>query len=76
MTDDNEIPVDTRGAAKLLSLSESFLNKQRCSGNGPRYVKAGRRVLYRPSDLKAWLASRVRKSTSDGREIGAIAPSP
>lgn len=66
MTDDsNEIPVDTRGAAKLVSLSESFLNKRRSSGDGPPYIQAGRRILYRPRDLRAWLASRVRKSTSD-----------
>jgi hypothetical protein len=70
MSDDDEIPVDTRGAAKRLNLSESFLNKQRSSGGGPPYVQAGRRILYRPADLRAWLASRVRKSTSDGPRDG------
>lgn len=30
----------------------------RTQGRGPAYVKIGRRVFYRRSDVAAWLASR------------------
>ena len=57
--------VTARAAAKLVGLSESTLAKLRLNGNGPPYCKLGRRVVYRPSDLDAWLASRVTRDTSD-----------
>ena len=31
----------------------------RSQGRGPCYIKAGGRVLYRGSDLNAWLESRT-----------------
>jgi excisionase family DNA binding protein len=54
-----------REAAELLRLSERTLERMRVTGDGPPFVKAGRRVLYRPDDIDAWIASRVRTSTSD-----------
>jgi Helix-turn-helix domain len=54
-------------AAKALGLSERTLERLRLTGGGPVYVKAGRRVLYREPDLAAWIASRVRATTSDDR---------
>jgi predicted DNA-binding transcriptional regulator AlpA len=51
-------------AAKHLGLSKSYLDKARVSGNGPSYIKLGRRVVYQPSDLDAWLASNRRRSTT------------
>lgn len=38
-------------------LSRRWLIRQRASRHGPAYIKAGRRVLYRRSDLEAYLAS-------------------
>ena len=52
-------------AATHLGLSVSSLNKFRLTGGGPRYAKLSRRVAYRQCDLDAWLASRMRTSTSD-----------
>jgi predicted DNA-binding transcriptional regulator AlpA len=52
-------------AARLVGLSESTLAKLRLNGNGPIYVKLGRRVLYRPADLEQWLESRTARDTSD-----------
>jgi predicted DNA-binding transcriptional regulator AlpA len=34
------------GAAEFLQLSESWLNKARISGDGPRFIKMGRSVRY------------------------------
>lgn len=52
-------------AAALLRLSERTLERFRVTGFGPPFIKAGRRVLYRPSDLDDWIATRLRTSTSD-----------
>lgn len=44
------------------------LNKYATVGGGPIYESFGRRPLYRPADLLAWVASRSsgpRRSTSE-----------
>lgn len=58
-----------REAALALRLSERTLERSRVTGCGPMFVKLGRRVLYRQSDLNEWIGSRVRKSTSEPERI-------
>jgi predicted DNA-binding transcriptional regulator AlpA len=58
------LPVEE--AARHTGLSVSKLNKLRVFGGGPVFLKLGRRVAYDVTDLDAWLASRRRRSTSDG----------
>jgi hypothetical protein len=53
-----------REAAMALRCSERTLERLRLTGNGPRYVKTTRRVLYREADLEAWVASKLKTSTS------------
>ena len=53
-----------RQAANLLCLSERTLERLRLQGGGPLYVKAGRAVRYRETDLEAWIAARVVSNTS------------
>ena len=55
-----------RDAAAYLCISESFLEKARIYGGGPRFVKIGRAVAYRQTDLDDWIESRLRESTSEG----------
>ncbi len=57
-------------AGVYLRTSESRLAKLRHFGGGPVYIaQSARRVLYRRSDLDAWLDDRARTSTSDrGRQ--------
>ena len=52
-------------AAQLMGKSVSTLQKDRVSGAGVPYVKLGRAVRYRLSDLKAHIARNIRRSTSD-----------
>ena len=52
-------------AATMLGLSPRTLERLRVTGEGPRYVKLNRRVAYRTEDIEAFVASRVRTSTSD-----------
>ena len=48
------------------------LERKRREGGGPRYVKAGRRVLYRRSDVEDWLDARSFESTADARRAGVL----
>jgi excisionase family DNA binding protein len=51
--------LNVREAAAYLGLSKSTLDKWRCAGKGPRYVKStDRAVRYDPEDLDAWIAAR------------------
>jgi predicted DNA-binding transcriptional regulator AlpA len=52
-------------AARLLRFSERTLERLRLTGTGPRYVKTTRKVLYRETDLQAWITSRLTTSTSE-----------
>jgi predicted DNA-binding transcriptional regulator AlpA len=59
-------PMDVREAAMRLGLSKSTLDKMRCSGRGPRFIRAtDRAVRYDPADLQAFADERRRRSTSD-----------
>jgi len=55
----------TDQAAAHLSLGRSTLEKWRCMGNGPKFIKLGlRRVGYHKSDLDEWLAARPRRAST------------
>lgn len=59
----------TTEAARFVRLSPRTLERLRVLGNGPPFLKAGRgkraRVLYRLTDLKAWLEGTAFQSTSE-----------
>jgi len=46
--------INTKAAAKWLSLSPSTLINWRCQGKGPWYYRRGRLILYSPWDLNYW----------------------
>jgi len=54
-------------AAELLRLSIRTMERLRLTGGGPLYIKCGRSVRYRLSDLEAYVAAKVISSTSEGR---------
>ena len=39
--------------ARILRCSVRTMERMRVAGNGPRYIKTPRRVLYRESDVEA-----------------------
>lgn len=55
----------TPDAAEYCGSSSSTFEKLRLTGGGPHFVKIGRRVVYDPADLDAWLAENRQRSTSD-----------
>jgi len=46
-------------AAKALRVSPATLPRWRWSGDGPDYVRVGRKILYRREDLEAYIARRI-----------------
>lgn len=64
--------VDTRGAADYTGLATSTLEKMRVFGGGPRYLKLGRAVRYRPADLEVWLSERTVANTSQRLSLDGI----
>jgi hypothetical protein len=62
-------PVDVKGAAAYSGFGEGYLNKLRCTGGGPIFIKKMGVVRYDLDDLDAWLEAGKRRSTSDTREV-------
>lgn len=58
----------TKDAAKLMGLSWRTLEDWRLRGNGPCFLKLGRRVFYRVSDIIAFLGEAARMNTGGGKK--------
>jgi hypothetical protein len=72
MSTDSVIPtvpavgfLDVRGAAKFLSVSKALLDKLRTTGGGPRFSKAGRKIIYRTDELLNWASARSYASSAE-----------
>lgn len=59
--------IRVREAADYVGLSKSTLDKLRCYGTGPRYIKLGRAVVYSTADLDDWVASNSVVPDNDNR---------
>ena len=57
------IAFTTREAAVYLGLAVSTLNKWRCYGTGPKYLKLGRAVRYTKDELDIFIETRLFRST-------------
>jgi hypothetical protein len=56
---------NTQDAAAYLALGPRTLVEWRARGGGPQFTKLNRTVRYRRVDLDAFIAARLRHSTSD-----------
>lgn len=63
-TTTNNSIMSVKQAAEYLGLAVSTLNKWRCHGGGPVFVKMGRAVRYRIADLDKFIVERSMTSTS------------
>lgn len=59
--------LDVNDLERLTKISKSTWDKKRLTGDGPRFIKIGRAVRYRLSDVEAWLAAHAVSSTSEVR---------
>ena len=51
--------------SEWLGVSVRTLQRMRVEGNGPKFTKMGRRVLYNRAHVEAWLETRCFSSTSE-----------
>ncbi len=59
-----------RQVADALGTSEAGLAQMRYRGTGPKFVRVGkRRVIYRWSDVRAYLDANVMQRTDDPRGV-------
>ena len=67
------IPSDEKGelfltpkqAAAYLRVSKSYLDKLRVYGGSPKFLRFGRKILYRKTELDLWASERCFGSTSE-----------
>jgi hypothetical protein len=64
MTIERRPPLDTEAAAIYTGTTANYLEKRRCTGGGPVFIKRGGLVRYDPDDLDAWLDAGKLASTS------------
>jgi hypothetical protein len=53
--------------AAATEISVRTWERMRADGTGPRFAKAGRKVLYRWQDVEDWLAKRRFTSTAEAK---------
>ncbi len=56
--------LDDEKLSSVLDVSVGTLANWRYQGRGPRFVKVGRHVRYRRSDVEDWLERNARESTA------------
>jgi predicted DNA-binding transcriptional regulator AlpA len=61
----------TKQAATKVNLSRYALEKYRCSGSGPPFVRFGGHVRYQLHELLAWAQSRTCKNTIQSKAMRA-----
>lgn len=57
--------LNTEAAARRLGLATKTLENWRVLGCGPKFIRAGRRVVYDPADIEQWKAKNRLSSTSE-----------
>ena len=60
----DDSPLTTKVLAGRWCLSSTTLQQWRWTGKGPKYIKIGSRVLYRPEDVKRFEKEQLRENTS------------
>lgn len=60
--------IDQTAVAQRWSVSPRTLERWRWTGQGPRFLKIGGRVVYRIEDIEAYEAEQLRSSTSSTTE--------
>lgn len=63
-TDNDEFLAPQSVAALYPGLTPRWLARRRWEHRPPAYVKAGKRVLYRRSDLESYLAGATKRFSS------------
>lgn len=66
MSATRERPMTTAEVASATGIPAGTLQYWRHTGDGPAYMKLGRRVSYNPATVWEWMADKERTSTREG----------
>ena len=69
MNDFENALLDEREASTYLKISPRTVQSWRLTGDGPQFVKIGRVVRYRRSDLDAYITSRIVANTAQADQL-------
>ncbi len=61
--EDRDVLIPAAQVPEYLGIQRQTLARWRHEGFGPPWVRMGRLIYYRSSDLRTWIESRVRKNT-------------
>ena len=57
---EHPVTFNSKQASRYLGVSEAVLRLWRADGKGPRYFKAGEKLVrYRRADLDSWIEARL-----------------
>jgi hypothetical protein len=54
-------------AAPLIVSTPGTMARWRRTGKGPRFIRVGKKIAYRRSDLEAWLDGQTYSNTAQGK---------
>lgn len=57
--------IDAPSVARYLGKSVATVAQLRYLGTGPKFLRVGRSIRYRASDVEAWLHENTHTSTTD-----------
>lgn len=68
---EQENSMTPRQASKYVGITENTLRFWRSRGAGPRYFKAGEKLIrYRLTDLDRWIESRLSAPGTSAEQVG------
>ena len=67
LQDGLESLLNDQDVARLTGMSVASVRRWRLIGQGPKYLKIGSAVRYRPEDISAWIESRPRGGGQERR---------
>lgn len=68
------IALGVEDAAALVALSPETLNDMRIHGGGPPFKKVGRRVVYTPAGLRAWVEGLPSFTNTTEVDLAKVKP--
>jgi predicted DNA-binding transcriptional regulator AlpA len=67
-----EVLLNEHDVARITGLSVASVRRWRLLRKGPRYLKIGAAVRYKPEDMAAWLKSRPTGGGQSAPENGDV----
>lgn len=58
-------PFTPDGLAEYIDVSRNTLAQWRYRGQGPKFIKVGKKVIYRRTDVEEWLAENTQQCTAE-----------